>query len=127
MEVIVFVMTFFLWFIGFHFNYFTDEFYAFLFLIIILNCATKVNPIIKLENQMFNFLGKISYGLYAYHWIIIVLIMETSLKFSPNLTKNMVFFNMLIYSLGLSLTIIISHFSYNYFESFFLKIKDRFN
>ena len=57
---------------GIHFHYFHYEFYASLFGIIILNFAANDKIIISLENSIFNYLGKISYGIYMYHPIGIV-------------------------------------------------------
>jgi len=46
-----------------------------LFVIIILNVSTNPNSFIKLENTVFNFLGKISYGIYMYHFMIIPVVL----------------------------------------------------
>ena len=56
-----------------HFSY-TDEIYAILFSIVILNLALNPNSLISLENKSFKFLGKISYGLYVFHPIAFAII-----------------------------------------------------
>jgi peptidoglycan/LPS O-acetylase OafA/YrhL len=105
---------------GVYIPYVHNEFYAILFGILILNFAS--NPKIKnaFENPIFNYLGSISYGLYMYHPIGIVLALQIceGIKLSSN---------WMIYPLSLSLTIGISAFSFKYFESYFLKFKHKFS
>ena len=105
---------------GVYVPYFHYEFYSVLFGIIILNFATNDTIQISLENRLFNYLGNISYGLYMYHPIGIVL--GLAISTSIGLTTNW-----LVYPLSFTLTIIIAGLSYKYFESFFLKFKDKFS
>ena len=100
--------------------FFNYEFYAVLFGIIILNFAANDKIKISLENKLLNYLGNISYGLYMYHPIGIVL--AISIAVSINLTTNW-----LLYPLSLVLTIIFAGLSYKYYESFFLKFKKKFS
>ncbi|MEN2400352.1 acyltransferase [Flavobacterium sp. MC2016-06] len=90
--------------------------YALHFGIIIL--CLVYNPKLKslLENRVFNYLGKISYGLYMYHQILIVASINILLKF--NIANNY-----LIYILSIFLTIIISAISYRCLETPFLNKK----
>lgn len=96
------------------------ESYATLFGIIILNLAAnnKINTL--LENRVLNYLGKISYGIYMYHPITIVLAIQIAV--SINATTHWV-----IYLLTFTLTILIAAISYRYFEAPFLKFKVRFS
>jgi peptidoglycan/LPS O-acetylase OafA/YrhL len=105
---------------GIHIPYIHYEFYSVLFGIIILNFASSDKIKISLENRLFNYLGNISYGLYMYHPIGIVLALAISI--SIGLTTNW-----FMYPLSFTLTIIIAGLSYKYFESFFLKFKDKFS
>lgn len=105
---------------GIHIPYIHYEFYSVLFGIIILNFASNDKIKISFENRLFNYLGNISYGLYMYHPIGIVLGLAISI--SIGITTNW-----LIYPLSFTLTIIIAGLSYKYFESFFLKFKDKFS
>lgn len=100
--------------------YFHFEFFSVLFGIIILNFASNDKIKISLENKFLNYLGNISYGLYMFHSIGIILAL--SICVSLNFTSNW-----LIYPLSLTLTILIAAFSYEYFESFFLKFKNKFS
>lgn len=96
------------------------EFYSVLFGIIILNFATNDKIKISFENKLLNYFGSISYGLYMYHPIAIILALTISI--SIGFTTNW-----LIYPLTFTLTIIMAGLSYKYFELFFLKFKDKFS
>ncbi|HEX8514891.1 MAG TPA: acyltransferase [Bacteroidia bacterium] len=95
------------------------EYYSIGFAIIILNLAGNPASIIKLENRVFNYLGKISYGLYMFHYIMIVVAIKLLGYFY---IKNDFF----IYSVSIGFTIIISALSYEFFESKFLKMKKKY-
>lgn len=105
---------------GFYLQYINFEFYSVLFGIIILNFAANDKIIITLENNILNYLGSISYGLYMYHPIGIVLAIAISMALS--LTTNWI-----IYPLSFVFTIIIASLSHKYFESFFLRFKIKFS
>lgn len=96
------------------------EFYSVLFGIIILNFASNNTIKISLENRVLNYLGNISYGLYMYHPIGIVLVLYVCS--SMNIVTNWI-----IYPLSFALTIIIAGLSYKYFESYFLKFKNKYS
>ncbi|CAM4307364.1 acyltransferase family protein [Flavobacterium terrigena] len=95
------------------------EFYAVLFGIIIINLAANENTIVNLENKVFHYLGKISYGIYMFHPIAIML----TLKILYNYNISNIFIQMFV---AVATTIIISSISYTYFESYFIKKKNIF-
>lgn len=66
-----------------------------------------------------NFLGKISYGLYVYHGLIIGFVL---LFFKTN---NLFLNNFVLYSIVILLTILLSTFSYFILEKPFLKLKSK--
>lgn len=105
---------------GIYIPYIHYEFYSVLFGIIIINFASNDNIKISLENRVLNYLGNISYGLYMYHPIGIVLALAISI--SIDFTTNW-----LLYPLSFTLTIFIAGLSYKYFEAFFLKFKNKFS
>jgi peptidoglycan/LPS O-acetylase OafA/YrhL len=104
----------------FYIMYVHYQFFSALFGIIILNLATNKNIKIQLENIYFNYLGNISYGLYMYHPIAIVI--SIVLCFSIGITDNFI-----LYPLCLFLTILMASISYKYYELPFLKIKEKYN
>lgn len=111
------------WIMGLHIPMFTDEFYAFFFAIIILNTATNPNKIVSFDYKTMNYLGKISYGIYVYHWAIIYIVMNLIIPYK----HTNIFFNIVLYTCSIGLTIVIAHLSYFYFELWFLKLKERFS
>lgn len=92
-------------------------------LVIIINQVSNSHKIISLENKVFDYLGKISYGLYIYNPLVIYLI---SIPLSKIIEEQSIFTVMSIYSLTILAVIAVSHLSYFYFETKFLKFKDKF-
>ena len=97
---------------------FVDQFYATLFGLLILNLAVNPNTIFSLENKIFNYLGKISFGLYVYHLIAFDLNLKIIQLF--NIAVN---FKFLLFVLGLFTTILLSSLSYYLIETPFLRLK----
>lgn len=99
--------------------------------IIILNFAgnTKLNTI--LENRILDFLGKISFGIYMYHMLVVTLVLNLSrdylhLGYFPDgaIRRELSLGeNLLIYTLVIGLTILLAALSYLYFEKRFIKMK----
>jgi len=98
------------------------ELYSVIFAIIILNVGTNPRTLVNLENPLFDFLGKISYGLYVYHMPIIFLL-RALLKSSFGLAPVA----WLVYVLVLGGTVVAAYLSYRFFELPFLRSKDRFS
>lgn len=98
--------------------------YSVLFLIIILNIINgKFKRI--LECKLFTYLGKISYGIYMYHFMIIPLILfifKTHLNIGSDFLLNT-----LIYASCILTTIMISSLSYYFIEIPFIKIKSKYS
>lgn len=94
---------------------------------LILNIATNPNSILKLEHPLLNYFGKISYGLYVYHLFAVVLV----LKLLPTVFPLQEWSTWISYPVTLGLILLlttgISHLSYKYFESYFLRKKVHFS
>lgn len=111
--------------------FFTPEFlqdgihiiYSLLFLIIILNVANG-SVKINLENKLFSYLGKISYGIYMYHLMIIPGVLYL-LRHYLNMETGLVF-NAMAYTLSILMTITVSGLSYQFIEEPFIKLKSKF-
>jgi peptidoglycan/LPS O-acetylase OafA/YrhL len=98
--------------------------YSILFLIIILNVSNN-SVKINLENKVLNYLGKISYGIYMYHFMMIPPILYFLKRF--NNIESEIVLNILIYMLSIGLSILISCISYEYFEKYFILMKSKFS
>lgn len=94
------------------------------FVVIIINISTYDKSFIKLENRFLNFLGRISYGIYMYHLIVVYFVLKC-LNQTP-LSINSLLANFLLYSISILVTIFVSYMSYTFIEKKFLTIKSRF-
>ena len=111
--------------VKFHIISFLDmEIYSFIAGIVILNVSYNRESIFYLENKVLNYLGKISFGIYAYHMLVISIWANL---FPPNLIKGISYWAYLVPFILLSFSILIGHLSYFYFEKRFLILKDRFS
>ncbi len=83
--------------------------------------ALSVKPLLIFNDNLITYFGKISYGIYVYHSIVIQFLGFLYIKTIFNMDINNVivisFFNVLV----IVITLCISHFSYQYFEKFFMK------
>lgn len=97
--------------------------YSILFLIIILYTSNNYNFI--LENKLTSYLGKISYGIYMYHFMVIppiLYLFKENFSNSPNVYENIA-----IYCSVIICTIFISIVSFEYFESYFINLKSKYS
>ncbi len=91
-------------------------------LLIIGQCRST--GLLNLNSTPFDFLGKISYGIYVIHPLVIYLLpMAVDALRPPVLWLNYI----LAYAGVLGLTIITAHLSYEYLEKPFLRLKGRFS
>lgn len=93
-----------------------------LFCYIIFIVSNPEKRIINIDIYPFNKLGRLSYGIYLFHPIVsypVRFTMSKNIHFS-NLINNLpILYHLII----IGLTIIIAHFSFQYFEGYFLKKK----
>ena len=118
-SIFITILAFSIWFLDVKLGKFTEELYAILFAFMIL-CVVK-NKKIKIDNKITSFLGKISYGIYMYHWIIILTLIKLLYPI-----KNENYFEITLYISVFAFTIITSWISYNTYEKFFLNLKKKY-
>lgn len=70
-------------------------------------------------------LGRISYGLYCYHYLVLLFVTELTDNLRLNTTVASVLLANVVIALVISIAV--SYLSYRYFESWFLNLKDRFD
>jgi len=87
--------------------------------ILYLVCEGKSNQLVRifLCNPLMVGIGKISYGMYVYHWILLAIYRKTV---NPLIQNN--YLSSLIFVI---LVLLISYLSYIYFEKRFLDFKDK--
>jgi peptidoglycan/LPS O-acetylase OafA/YrhL len=105
-------------------DFLDNEIHAFVYSIIILNVASNPLTLIKLENEVLNYIGKISYGIYAYHQTIIFIF---SLVVTEKLQDHSLTFSILTYFILIIVTILLSHISFKYYEAYFLGKKHKYS
>jgi peptidoglycan/LPS O-acetylase OafA/YrhL len=88
--------------------------------------SISFNPIYKIENKFIDYLGKISYGIYMFHSIVMQLVGFILLKLKNMIVLSNITLIILSYFLVILITIITSHLSYQYFEKYFLKQKIKY-
>ncbi len=102
-----------------------NEYTAFISLLLIMGQVENKTTLLKLENKTFNYIGKISYGIYVIHPLIIYLL-SIFWRFKLSHSMPIAIQYPLIYSLVCTLTIIVAALSYKFYESPFLYFKERF-
>jgi len=118
-QVIIYLLLLFFIVFNSYFSLYINQIYSILFGLIIINLSKNNKSIFKLENKIFNYLGQITYSMYMFHSVIIVLVLNT-MKTINNKNIFIEYFTILI------LTVLFSIFSYEFFEKYFINLKNRF-
>ncbi|MDI1355088.1 MAG: acyltransferase [bacterium] len=98
--------------------------YSFIFLIIILYISSGKKLWVNLETGIFSYLGKISYGIYMYHLLVIPSMLFLVKKYG--LGMNALGTNFFIYLGSIFGTIFLAGISYSLVESPFIKLKSKY-
>jgi len=93
--------------------------------IIFEQCFSKDRFLSFGKSRIIKYLGKISFGLYCYHGVVITILIKTLEKFEFEETLWHVFLISPIIILTVSIGL--SALSYKYFEGFFLKLKKKYS
>lgn len=117
------ILPFLLWFSGINFSFLQSQVYSLLFgyMIILLIEGTFLSIF---ESSILLFIGKISYGIYMFHWVIMILILNLTQSF---IKTNLITGNLILYASIIGLTILTAYLSYNFVESKILRLKNRFH
>ena len=107
------------------FRVFSKLYFSLLFgYVIFEQCFSKYRFLSFGQNRIIKYLGKISFGLYCYHGVVVTILIKVLERLNFQETFWHVF---LIYpSIILLLSIGLSAVSYKYFEGYFLKLKNRY-
>lgn len=112
-------------FVSGHFHFFSiidHEILAVVVTVLIIGQLVPQTPLVSLENDLFRFIGKISFGIYVFHPLIIDLIMSTSMARIDSAFMRIVS----CYVSITGLTLLVSFLSYRYMESYFLNLKVKY-
>jgi peptidoglycan/LPS O-acetylase OafA/YrhL len=90
---------------------------------LIMGQITKRNNIINLENSTCDFVGKISYGIYVIHPLLIFYFSKLLGQFDSDSLINY----LLVYALITATTISTAYLSYEFYEKRFLKLKLKYS
>ena len=99
------------------------EIIAFISLFIIMGQVTIKSRMINLERNIPDFLGKISYGIYVIHPMVIF---SLSMLFKQ-IEINLYLKYALVYISVFTITIVLAYLSYEFYEKPFLSLKSRFS
>lgn len=100
-------------------------FSGFIAVILIMNISLNKKFYFNLDTKTLNYLGNLSFGMYAYHTLCLALTISilTNIKLHET---NFALFNILFYTISFFASMVLSVLSYHYFEAFFLKFKEKF-
>jgi peptidoglycan/LPS O-acetylase OafA/YrhL len=115
-------------FMTYHYNYVTFFTLSNIMCAAFVICIVQGSVINKLfENKILCYLGKVSYGMYVYHYFVMFLaagilgaFMGPHTKYIGNLPVEIFMFSFYI-----GLLVLISHLSFKYIETFFLRLKEK--
>lgn len=104
--------------------YFEYEYYAFIAAFVMLAAAFP-ESLINYSARWLVYLGHVSYGIYLFHLIAMVIAIRLFIDVFQ-LTTGSIWETGLLCLLTLGLSVFMGWLSYYYFESFFLRLKNRF-
>lgn len=115
MAVLIFLVA-----IQYTFAYCDSELYAVLLGYQVCNFAANPKRLFSLENRLLSYLGKISYGLYMFHPVVIILGLNICMK----LEWRSIW---ILYMVVIALSVGIAAISYHFYESYFIRKKIRYS
>lgn len=101
------------------------EVYSTIFSVIIINLATNPKVLFTLETKWLRYLGDLTYASYVFHIPCILLCMHL-LRQWLEIDLSTFLGNVLLFGLSTITTFGMAYLSFTYFESYFMRIKNRF-
>lgn len=108
--------------------------YATFFTLSNIMCAAFVLSIVRgsainkfFENKVMCYLGKVSYGMYVYHYFVMLLaagILHRFIGPHTNYIGNLPM-EIFMFSFYIGLLVLVSHLSFKYLETYFLRLKEK--
>jgi peptidoglycan/LPS O-acetylase OafA/YrhL len=102
---------------------FDHDIVAMITIVLIINVSQNDRSIVKLSFWPMDLCGRISYGIYVYH--VIILFFMASLLSNYGGPQGMKYF--LLYAVTIGLTVLVAHASYELFEKRFLRWKGSYS
>lgn len=102
-----------------HLAYLNNEVYAVLLGCLVCNMAGNPKVLFNIDNRVMNYLGKISYGLYMFHPVAIVIAVKCCVYMNWPWAA-------LLYALAFIVTVVLAAVSYHFFEVYFIKKKKQY-
>jgi peptidoglycan/LPS O-acetylase OafA/YrhL len=98
--------------------------FSMIFGLLVYEIINRQNSIFSkmLDVRLLNFLGRISYGTYIFHWPLYILLVAVM----PHFFNNNFYHNLTVSITATVLAFLIGHLSFIYFESYFLRLKKHF-
>lgn len=106
------------------FSIIDHEIFSVFVVLLIINQISGKQKLISLENKLFDYLGKISFGVYVYNPLTIFVLYNLISKYL--VLSDHPFSYLLIFLIVPLLNIIVAHVSYYTLEKYFLKLKIKF-
>jgi peptidoglycan/LPS O-acetylase OafA/YrhL len=103
-------------------DFIEQEIYSVVFIGLILNISLNPKPIISLQTKLFDYVGRISYGIYLTHMFILFFLSKLLGDIISTLPGGIVLYGLTC----LAAVLIASSLSYFYFESYFIRLKSKF-
>ncbi len=105
--------------------YFHHEFYSILSACIILNLAANPNKLFSIHTNFTYLIGKMSYGVYMFHFIAITIAIKILATLTTIETLAPIFRDLSLFILSYPITILISYVSYSYIEQPIINIRKK--
>jgi peptidoglycan/LPS O-acetylase OafA/YrhL len=121
---LLFILYFFTDYFMFSNQIIADCFKLILFNLFIINVSN--DRFITIQSKFINYIGKISYGIYMYHMIVVNLVLFIFSKLIDKISMSDWSIILLINIACLIGTFIMSHLSFKYYETYFINLKKKF-